>query len=269
MARPQTEIRGAILERVAGGRPSGKVWTWSDFADLGSHENVERVLQRMAASHEAIYESCRSTGDWAPFFVEARVIRVARGLYFGPDRNRMTRRPTVPSTDAVIAAVVGRSGGRWLQPPEAAAHALGITNLVPARLVVETDARIQPVRFGNRTIEFQTRSAKRLHWAGRPGSLLLQGLSWSRDLLHGAGDEAERIRIRRCVSRYLAGENGPAAVQELRSAIELVDDWMRDEIDLAMEEAGLDPIFAPSWQSDAAGDGDRPDPDDVPSGPRP
>lgn len=269
MARPQTEIRGAILERVRAGRQDGKVWTWSDFADLGSHENVERVLQRLATAAEEVYASCREAGDWTAFFSEPRVIRIARGLYFGPDRNRMTRRPTVPSTDGVIAAVVARAGGRWLVPPEAAAHALGITNLVPARLVVETDARIQPVQFGNRTIEFQTRSAKRLHWAGRPGSLLLQGLSWSRDLLHGAADEEERVRIRRCVSRYLAGENGPTAIQALRSAIELVDDWMRDEIDLAMQEAGLDPVFAPSWQNDSTGDGDQPDAEDIPSGPRP
>ena len=269
MARPQSEIRNAILERVRDAMPDGKVWTWADFADLGSHDNVERVLQRMAGPAEELYASCKATGDWAPFFAETRVMRIARGLYFGPDRNRMTRRPTVPVTDNVIAAVVARAGGRWLVPPEAAAHALGITNLVPARLVVETDARIQPVQFGNRTIEFQTRSAKRLHWAGRPGALVLQGLSWSRDLLAGAADQEERVRIRRCVSRYLASEKGEAAIEALRSGIELVDGWMRDEIDDAMREAGLDPVFASSWQNAPTGDGTSPDPEDTPSGPRP
>lgn len=269
MARPQSEIRSAILERVRAGRTEGKVWTWSDFADLGSHDNVERVLQRMAGAAEEIYASCKEAGDWAPFFAETRVLRIARGLYFGPDRNRMTKRPTVPVTDDVIAAVVARAGGRWLVPPEAAAHALGITNLVPARLVVETDARIQPVQLGNRTIEFQTRSAKRLHWAGRPGALVLQALSWSRELLAGAADVEERVRIRRCVSRYLASEKGGPAIDALRSGIELVDGWMRDEIDDAMREAGLDPVFASAWQTATTGDGSEPDPDDTPSGPTP
>lgn len=269
MARPQSEIRNAILERVRAGLSEGKIWTWADFADLGSHDNVERVLQRMAASADELHAACRTSGDWGPFFAETRVMRIARGLYFGPDRNRMTKRPTVPVTDDVIAAVVARAGGRWLVPPEAAANALGITNLVPARLVVETDARIQPVQLGNRTIEFQTRSAKRLHWAGRPGALVLQGLSWSRELLAGAGDAEERVRIRRCVSRYLGSEKGGAAVDELRSGIELVDGWMRDEIDDAMREAGLDPVFASTWHNAATGDGSEPDPEDIPSGPRP
>ena len=77
------------------------------------------------------------------------------------------------------------------------------------------------------------------------------------------------VLARRCVSRHLSSEKGPEAVAELQACVALVEDWMRDQIDLAMEEAGLDPVFIPSWQTEATGDGEGPDPDETPSGPRP
>lgn len=269
MAPPLSPLRLELMRRMQAGAAAGQVFTWSDFADLGPHEIVERHLLRLAAAGETAYEASRKSGDWEPFFADFRVMRVARGIYYSPVRNRMTKRPTVPMAENVVAAVVSRLGGRWLVPPEAAAHELGITNLVPARLVVETDLRLQPISLGNRTIEFQTRSARRLHWAGRAGGVVVQALAWAKDLLTGSGDEEERIRIRRCVSRHLSSEKGAEAVAELQACVALVEDWMRDQIDLAMEEAGLDPVFIPSWQTEATGDGEGPDPDETPSGPRP
>lgn len=269
MAPPLSPLRLELMRRMKAGAAEGRVFTWSDFADLGPHEIVERHLLRLAASSEIAFEESRQTGDWSPFFAEFRVLRVARGVYYSPAMNRMTKRPTVPMVEHVVAAVVSRSGGRWLVPPAAAAHELGITNLVPARLVIETDLRLQPISLGNRTIEFQTRSARRLHWAGRAGGIVLQALAWAKDLLTVSGDEEERARIRRCVSGYLSSKHGPEAVAELQACVALVEDWMRDQIDLAMEEAGLDPVFAPSWHNAPAGEGEGPDPVDTPSRPRP
>ncbi|GJD87851.1 hypothetical protein BHAOGJBA_1356 [Methylobacterium hispanicum] len=269
MAPPLSPLRLELMRRMQAGAAAGQVFTWSDFADLGPHEIVERHLLRLAASSEGVYVTSRASGDWDAFFAEFRVLRVARGVYYSPSRNRMTKRPTVPMAEHVVAAVVSRLGGRWLVPPEAAAHELGITNLVPARLVVETDLRLQPISLGNRTIEFQTRSARRLHWAGRAGGVVVQALAWAKDLLTMSGDEQERARIRRCVSRHLASEKGPEARIELQACVALVEDWMRGQIDLAMEEAGLDPVFAPSWHSGPAGDGEGPDPDEPQSGMRP
>ena len=130
MAPPLSPLRLELMRRMQAGAAAGQVFTWSDFADLGPHEIVERHLLRLAAVGETAYEASRKSGDWEPFFADFRVMRVARGIYYSPVRNRMTKRPTVPMAENVVAAVVSRLGGRWLVPPEAAAHELGITNLV-------------------------------------------------------------------------------------------------------------------------------------------
>jgi len=50
----------------------------------------------------------------------------------------------------------------------AAANDLGLTDAVPAHIVVHTDARLKPFELGNLVIDFRKAAPSKLYWAGRP-----------------------------------------------------------------------------------------------------
>jgi len=64
-----------------------------------------------------------------------------------------------------------------------AANALGLTDAVPAQLVVYTDGRLRPIKLGNLTIQFRLTAASKLYWAGHPAVQVVQALHWLRDTL--------------------------------------------------------------------------------------
>jgi hypothetical protein len=49
-----------------------------------------------------------------------------------------------------------------------AANDFGLTTTVPARIEVLVDARLKPIKLGNRRTRFRPASPNRLYWAGRP-----------------------------------------------------------------------------------------------------
>ena len=56
---------------------------------------------------------------------------------------------------AIIEAVARRDQIRLLVDGITAANQLGLTDAVPARVIVHTDARIRPIRLGKLTINFK------------------------------------------------------------------------------------------------------------------
>ena len=83
--------------------------------------------------------------------------RIARGLYDLPGTNRLTGKPTSPDPRAVIDALARKNNVRVLVDGITAANDLGLTDAVPARITVLTDARLRPVSLGKLTIDFQPR----------------------------------------------------------------------------------------------------------------
>ena len=75
-----------------------------------------------------------------------------------------------------------------------AANDLGLTDAVPAKVVVHTDARRRAIKLGNVTITFRPTAASKLFWAGRPAMRVVQALHWLRDLLarEGESDQVKR-----------------------------------------------------------------------------
>ena len=75
-----------------------------------------------------------------------------------------------------------------------AANDLGLTDAVPAKIVVHTDARRRAIKLGNVTITFRPTAASKLFWAGRPAMRVVQALHWLRDLLvrEGESDQVQR-----------------------------------------------------------------------------
>ena len=154
------ELKTPILRRISSGAPSG-VWTVNDFLDLGSYEAVRKTLQRLAS--------------------DKAIQRIDDGLYYRPRSYRLTGQANPPDPRQVIDAVARRSLVRVLVDGMTAANDLGLTNAVPAKIVVHTDARLRPIHLGNLTISFKPTAASKLFWAGRPAMRLVQALHWLRD----------------------------------------------------------------------------------------
>lgn len=155
-----SDLKDLILSRISNA-PRSSVWTVNDFLDLGSYDAVRKMLQRLA-----------SAGD---------IRRIDDGLYDQPQLNRLTRQNDPPNPRQVIDAVTRRNQIRVLVDGMTAANDLGLTNAVPAKIVVHTDARLRPIQLGKMTITFKPTAASKLYWAGRPAMRLVQALHWLRD----------------------------------------------------------------------------------------
>lgn len=200
----QRSLPARILERIES--ESEKVWTPTDFADLGPRDAVDKALQRLAKSDE--------------------LRRVQRGLYDKPKTNNLIRKKSVPDYRAVIEAVARRDKARFVIDGMTAANALGLTNAVPAKIEVLVDARLKSIELGNQKIVFKHAAPSRLYWAGRPGMYIVQALHWIHDAIRS---EAERLKLDRKIRKLLADEDsGPRLAEDLRTGFTAMPIWMQE-----------------------------------------
>jgi hypothetical protein len=195
-------LRTAILDRTSAQSSTG-VWTPVDFLDLGSREAVDQALHRLTASKA--------------------LRRIARGLYDKPGMNQLTGKTTYPDYHHVVDALARRDQVRMVVDGITAANDLGLTDAVPARAVIFTDARLKPIKLGNLTIQFQHAAPSRLHWAGRPAMRVVQALYWLRDLLPR---DMDRIRAR-LVSVLQDPAHGSAIRDDLHKGLSALPEWMQ------------------------------------------
>jgi hypothetical protein len=202
---PKEDIGKAIMRRVR--RRPGWAWTPVDFADLGSRDLIDKKLQRLTKAGE--------------------LRRIARGLYDRPRHNKLTGKHTVPDYRAVIDAVMRRDQVRMVVDGMTAANDLGLTNAVPAKIVMIVDARLKPIKLGNQQIKFKHAAPSRLFWAGRPGMRVVQALYWLKDILEKGEDEERKVAsvLRRLFSHP---GHGPAIVKDLKAGLPALPIWMQD-----------------------------------------
>jgi hypothetical protein len=202
MRGPGLDLRIAILDRITA-QPSVGVWTPVDFLDLGSREAIDQALHRLTASKD--------------------LHRIARGLYDRRGTNRLTGKPTYPDYQHVVDALARRDQVRMVVDGITAANDLGLTDAVPARAVVFTDARLKPIKLGNLTIHFQHAAPSRLHWAGHPAMRVVQAIYWARDLLPR---DMDHIRTR-LISVLQDPHHGVAIRDDLRQGLPALPEWMQ------------------------------------------
>lgn len=196
-------LKTAMLERIRADAPR-KIWTPSDFVDLASRDAVDKTLQRLA---------------------KAEVLRrIDRGLYDQPGFNRLTQKPNPPDPRSVIDAVGRRDQTRMLVDGMTAANDLGLTDAVPAKIVVHTDARRRAIKLGNVTITFRPTAARKLFWAGRPAMRVVQALHWLRDLLVREG-ESDQVK-RKLAKLFADPTTGPALKTDLSTGKSALPTWM-------------------------------------------
>ena len=139
-------LKTHILDRMEQAAPFG-AWTPVDFLDLGPREAIDQALHRLARGKQ--------------------IRRITRGLYDKPRANSLTGKLTNPDPRAVIDALSRRDQTRMLIDGITAANDLGLTDVVPAHIVVHTDARLKSFELGNLVIDFWKPAPSKLYWAGR------------------------------------------------------------------------------------------------------
>ncbi len=168
-------VADQIYRRMSDGPPN-KAWTARDFVDIGARSAIDVALHRLH-------------GD-------KRIRRIDQGLYDIPHVNQLTKKPSPPDYKSVIDAVARRDGSKVLVDGITAANNLGLTNAVPAKVTVWTDARLKPIKLGHLTINFRTVAPSRLVWAGRPAAQVVQALIWLRDVLPSDQDQIKRRLVK-------------------------------------------------------------------------
>ncbi|WP_342238701.1 DUF6088 family protein [Inquilinus sp. OTU3971] len=187
------DLKSQIAGQVAMHSPA-RVWTPTDFLNIGPRDAVDKALQRLAHS--------------------GSLRRIDRGLYDQPRLNPLTGKPAAPDYRAVIEAISRRDQTRMLVDGMTAANDLGLSDAVPGRVVVHTDARLRPIRLDNLTITFRPTAPSKLYWAGRPAMRVVQALHWLREAL-AKPDDRDRI-----TARLLAILSDPAHGTGLRADLE-------------------------------------------------
>lgn len=198
------DLRTQIADRIQA-TPEA-VWTPVDFLDLGSREAVDKALQRLTQADQ--------------------LRRLDRGLYDWPRPNKLTGQMSVPDYRRVVQAVARRDQTRMLVDGMTAANDLGLSDAVPGRIIVHTDARLRPIKLGKQVIAFRPTAPSKLYWAGRPAMRVVQALHWLREAL---ADPADRRRILRRLRAILADrDQGPAITADLADGVPTLPAWMQD-----------------------------------------
>ncbi len=150
--------------------------------------------------------------------------RINRGLYDQPGFNKLTQKLNPPDPRSVIDAVGRRDQTRMLVDGMTAANDLGLTDAVPAKIVVHTDARRRAIKLGNVTITFRPTAPSKLFWAGRPAMCVVQALYWLRDLLVREG-ESDQVK-RKLAKLFEDPAAGPLLKADLTAGMTALPTWM-------------------------------------------
>ena len=202
MRGPGIDLKDTITQRMAASLPFG-VLVPADFADLGPRDAVDQVLHRLVRF--------------------GTIRRVTRGLYDKPHHKTLTGKSTHADPRSVIDALARRHSARMIVDGITAANDIGLTDAVPAHIIVHTDARLKSLALGNLIIDVKKTAPHKLFWAGRPAMRVVQALHWLRDILES---DAPRVR-KRLQSIFADPVHGPAITADLRDGLSALPIWMQ------------------------------------------
>jgi len=215
-----SDVKTRILHRL-GAKADLGVWTPVDFLDMGKRDAVDKVLQRLSHAN--------------------KIQRIDRGLYYKPRLNRLTGKPTNPDYRKIVDALARRDQTRMLIDGLTAANDLGLTDAVPARVIIHTDARLKPLRLGKLDLRFKQTAPSKLYWAGRPAMKVVQALRWLRDTFP---QDKDRI-VRRIRSILDDPKHGKRLRDDLQAGLPTLPGWMHDLVREILQPTGKSAKPAP------------------------
>lgn len=185
----------------------GRVWTPSDFLNLGNRAAVDKVLQRLV--HSQVLQ------------------RIDRGLYSQPRMNSLTGQLDAPDYRSVIDAVSRRDQVRILLDGMTCANDLGLTNAVPGQVIIHTDGQLRPIQLGKLIVKFKLTAPSKLYWAGRPAMRIVQALYWLHDQLQDDNEMNQDLIQRKLIQLLQNTNQKDEIIKDLQQGIHTLPFWMQ------------------------------------------
>jgi hypothetical protein len=176
------------------------------FALLGSRAAIDKALQRLVA--------------------RGALRRLSRGLYDKPRHDELLGL-LWPSVEAVVQALAGKDKLRTQPAGVYAANMLGLSEQVPAKVVLLTDGISRTVKAGPMQISFKRTTPRQMAAAGRLSGLLIQAFKSL------GAPHITKVRIERLRQQVPAAERA-----QVLQDIALAPAWMRPFLrEVARQEA--------------------------------
>ncbi|MBA4137856.1 MAG: hypothetical protein C0518_11110 [Opitutus sp.] len=156
MAAKETQqpIDGKILRSIRA-RRSAQAFSAKDFVDIGRPDAIRQALSRLAR--------------------DGALRRIRRGVYDLPRQHPILGQ-TAPDPTAIVTSLLRDTGAQWQFTGAYAANQLGLSEQVPAKIIIYTDASPRKIRLGKLTLTFRKVVPRSLLGAGRPAGLVVQAL---------------------------------------------------------------------------------------------
>lgn len=148
--------------------PGASVFSPRHFADFGSSDAIRKAMSRLVKA--------------------GKIQRVRRGLYHLPRPHPIIGQ-TGPDIMATVRALMEGSHAQWQFTGAYAANALGLSDQVPAKIIILTDGIPRKVAFGKLTLTFRRAAPRNLLGAGRRAGLVIQALRY----LKGSPEMANHV----------------------------------------------------------------------------
>lgn len=148
--------------------PSASVFAPRKFLDLGSRSAVGVALHRLVRA--------------------GKIRRFRRGLYDLPRPHPITGQ-TAPNIMATVRALMEGSQAQWQFTGAYAANALGLSDQVPAKVIILTSGVPRRVMLGKLVLAFRRAAPRNLLGAGKRAGLVIQALRY----LKGSPDMPKHI----------------------------------------------------------------------------
>ena len=143
------------IVRSINARSYASVFSIKDFIAFGKTPAVGQALARLAKA--------------------GTLLRIRHGLYYLP-RPHPILGQTSPDPTAVVEALMKGTGAQWQFSGPYAANRLGLSEQVPAKILVLTDGTPRRVALGKLILIFRHAAPRSLLGAGRPAGLVIQAL---------------------------------------------------------------------------------------------
>jgi hypothetical protein len=153
-----------------------------------------------------------------------KIRRIRRGLYDLPRQHPIIGQ-TAPDIMATVRALMEGSQAQWQFSGAYAANALGLSDQVPAKIVIYTDGVARRVALGKLLLAFRHAAPRNLLGAGRPAGLVIQALRY----LHGSPDTAQHVT-------HLRKHTDAATKADLKSLAPRMPAWMRPLVQQIVRE---------------------------------
>jgi len=138
-------------------KQTAKAYSVRDFHDLGSPTAVRKALSRLVRA--------------------GKIRRIRQGLYDVPSSHPIIGK-TSPDIEGVVRGIMSSSSANWQFSGAYAANLLGLSEQVPAKIVILTDGVPRKVELGKLLLSFQRVAPRNLLGAGKPVGLVFQALRY-------------------------------------------------------------------------------------------